>query len=61
MTTRLAYDADRDGWSAASFHDKVNTYGAAVLLGRTAGAVFGAYNPRGWIGGCRDLKAPPKY
>eukprot|EP00884_Botryococcus_braunii_P005326 jgi/Botrbrau1/14795/Bobra.105_1s0008.2 len=47
---RLAYDAKRDGWSAGAFHDKLNTYGAAVLLASTEGAIFGGYNPRGWIG-----------
>ena len=48
---RLTYSAEEHGWSAAAFHGQVDTYGAAVLLGRTAGgAVFGAYNPRGWIG-----------
>ena len=47
----LAYDAERDGWSAESFHTKVDTFGAAVVLARTAGgALCGGYNPRGWIG-----------
>ncbi len=27
---RLAYDADRDGWSAEAFHGAVDTFGAAV-------------------------------
>ena len=27
---RLAYDADRDGWSADAFHGAVDTFGAAV-------------------------------
>ena len=48
---RLTFSAKEHGWSAAAFHGRVDTYGAAVVLGRTAGgAVFGAYNPRGWIG-----------
>ena len=48
---RLTYSAEEHGWSAAAFHGQVDTFGAAVVLGRTAGgAVFGAYNPRGWIG-----------
>jgi hypothetical protein len=47
---RLAYDANRDGWSAQAFHAGVDTYGAAVVVARTAGAIFGGYNPRGWIG-----------
>jgi hypothetical protein len=49
----LAYSAEEHGWSAEAFHGRVNTYGAALVLGRTAGgAIFGGYNPRGWIGGC---------
>lgn len=48
---RLAYDAERDGWSAEAFHGRVDTYGAAVVVARTAGgAVCGGYNPNGWIG-----------
>jgi TLD len=48
---RLAYSADRDGWSAQAFHDKVNTFGAGIVVARTAGgAIIGGYNPRGWIG-----------
>lgn len=45
---RLAYDADRDGWTAEAFHDKVNTFGAAVVIAETVGgAVLGGYNPSG--------------
>lgn len=48
---RLAYDAQRDGWTAAAFHAAVDTFGAAVVIGQTTrGAVIGGYNPRGWIG-----------
>ena len=48
---RLAYDSAEDGFSAAAFLGRVATYGACVLLGETeGGAVFGAYNPRGWVG-----------
>ena len=48
---RCAFDAARDGWSADAFHAGVNAYGACVLVGRTeGGAVFGGYNPRGYIG-----------
>ena len=48
---RLAYDANRDGWSAARFHEGCDTFGAAVVLARTAGgAVCGGYNPRGFLG-----------
>lgn len=45
----LAYDASRDGWRAAAFHDAVDGRGPAVLVGVTKlGAVFGAYNGVGW-------------
>ena len=45
---RLAYDADEHGWSAGAFHGKVNTFGAAVVIGETqGGAVVGGYNPSG--------------
>jgi hypothetical protein len=48
---RLAYSAERDGWSAAAFHERVNTFGAGIVVLRTAGgALIGGYNPRGWIG-----------
>ena len=48
---RLAYDASIDGWSAQAFHEKVNTFGAGLIVLRTAGgAVVGGYNPRGWLG-----------
>ena len=48
---RMAYSADEHGWSAGAFHAQVDTFGAAVVLATSAGgAVFGAYNPRGWIG-----------
>ena len=47
----LAYDAERDGWSAAAFHEKLDGLGAAVLVLQTAGgAVCGGYNPKGWLG-----------
>ncbi len=47
----MAFSADEHGWSAGAFHAQVDTFGAAVVLGTTAGgATFGAYNPRGWIG-----------
>lgn len=48
---RLAYDADRDGWSTQAFHERVNTFGAGLIVMRTAGgAIVGGYNPRGWLG-----------
>ena len=58
LPLRLAYDADIDGWTAEAFHAKVNTFGAGLLVARTAGgAVCGGYNPRGWIGLGEDRDA----
>ena len=51
LPLRLAYSAKKDGWSYSIFHKKVDTYGSAIVLAESqAGAVFGGYNPRGWIG-----------
>ena len=48
---RLAFDAEVHGWSASAFHDRVNTFGAGLIVAKSAGgAIFGGYNPRGWIG-----------
>ena len=48
---RLAFDADRDGWDARSFHQQVDRLGPGVVLARTeGGAVLGGYNPKGWVG-----------
>lgn len=47
---QLLFDANRDGWSAGAFHDAVNRKGASVVLARTAKAVFGGYNPKGFVG-----------
>uniref|UniRef100_A0A7S1J6J5 TLDc domain-containing protein n=1 Tax=Eutreptiella gymnastica TaxID=73025 RepID=A0A7S1J6J5_9EUGL len=45
------YDAEVDGWSASAFHSKVDGQGASVLVCKSAfGAVFGGYNPKGWLG-----------
>jgi hypothetical protein len=47
----LAYDAQRDGWSADAFHAKVDGRGPALLVALTAGgALVGGYNPFGWSG-----------
>jgi len=47
----LAYDANVHGWSTSAFHTQLDGMGAAVLVGETTGgAVFGAYNPKGWLG-----------
>lgn len=53
LTTRplqLLYDANRDGWDAQVFHQKCDRKGASVVLARTAAAVFGGYNPKGFVG-----------
>lgn len=53
---RVAYSANRDGWSAAAFHRAVDGRGPAVVLARTtSGALVGGYNPKGWasLGGAR--------
>ena len=48
---RMAFDAQRDGWAADSFHRCVDTFGAALVVAETAGgALMGGYNPRGWVG-----------
>lgn len=45
---RLAYDADRDSWSAEAFHAGVDTYGGALVVAETeGGAKVGGFNPRG--------------
>lgn len=47
----LCFSAEECGWDADAFHRCVDSMGAAVVMGRTAGgAVFGGYNPKGWIG-----------
>lgn len=38
---RLAYDADRDGWSAAAFHQAVDGYGAALVVAETGRQALG--------------------
>lgn len=44
---RLAYDANRDGWTGKAFHAKVDSFGAAVVLAKTErGAWIGGYNPK---------------
>ena len=48
---RLAYNAEEHGWSVDAFHERVNTFGAGLLVAKTVGGtVCGGYNPRGWIG-----------
>lgn len=47
---QLLYDANRDGYSSEVFHEKVNRKGACVVLARTGKALFGGYNPKGFVG-----------
>ncbi|KAL4458167.1 hypothetical protein ABPG75_013032 [Micractinium tetrahymenae] len=59
---RLAYDADRDGWSAAAFHSAVDTFGAALVVAQTeGGALVGGYNARGWSGIGEDRDSPASF
>jgi len=56
----LAYDASKHGWSAKSFHDKVDGKGAAIVLATTNDKkIVGGYNPKGWasMGGARPSVA----
>ena len=47
---KLLYDADKDGWSAKKFHNKVDKMGPAVVIATTkSGGVIGGYNPTGWV------------
>ena len=46
---KLAYKASRDGWSATTFHRKVDFLGPALVLGATRTGVFGGFNPNGWM------------
>lgn len=47
---QLLYDAERDGWTSDAFHEKMDRKGASVVLARTEKAVFGGYNPKGFVG-----------
>lgn len=48
---KLVYDADRDGWDARTFHERVDKLGPGVVMARTeGGAILGGYNPKGWVG-----------
>jgi hypothetical protein len=47
---KLVYDANRDGWKAKIFHEKVDKLGPAIVLARSqSGGIFGGYNPTGWV------------
>ena len=48
---KLTYDANKDGWDAASFHRAVDKKGGAIVLCVTRmGLICGGYNPKGWVG-----------
>jgi len=48
---QLTYDANRDGWDAASFHNAVDKKGGAIVLCTSRlGIKAGGYNPKGWVG-----------
>lgn len=47
---QLLYDGNRDGYTTTAFHTAVDRKGACVILARSAGAVFGGYNPKGFVG-----------
>lgn len=47
---QLVYDAREHGWSSTSFHSRVDRLGASVILARTPRALFGGYNPKGFVG-----------
>ena len=45
----LAFDANRDGWTAAAFHKMVDNRGPTLLVARSAGGSrFGGFNPLGF-------------
>ena len=47
---KLRYDANSHGWSAASFHSKVDKLGASLMILETVdGQICGGYNPKGWV------------
>lgn len=48
---QLTYDANRDGWNAAKFHQAVDRKGGGLVVCTTRlGMVAGGYNPKGWVG-----------
>jgi hypothetical protein len=52
---RVVYDANKHGYNAKAFHNRVDGQGAAIILAKAGGQWFGGYNPRGWasLGGSR--------
>lgn len=51
LSLRLAYDASVHGWSASSWHSKVDTTGPCLVVARTVGGAYcGGYAPKGFVG-----------
>ena len=51
LPLRLAYDSKSDGWSAISWHNKVDKTGPCMVVARTKGGAFcGGYAPKGFAG-----------
>lgn len=47
---QLVFDARVDGWDCETFHRGANRRGASVVLAQSEGAIFGGYNPKGFVG-----------
>jgi hypothetical protein len=48
---QLVYDGNYNGWDANAFHAAVDKKGPGVVIARSeGGAIFGGYNPKGWVG-----------
>lgn len=56
---QVVFDANKNGYDAKVFHQKVDGKGAAIVLVKAGGQWFGGYNPRGWasLGGSRPSRA----
>lgn len=57
---QLVYDANEDGWDAASFHKAVDGRGASMVVATDEnGRLCGGYNPKGYssLGGARPSVA----
>ena len=47
----LTFDANKDGWDAYQFHEKLDRQGACLVVCETTkGQLLGGYNPKGWCG-----------
>lgn len=45
------YDANKHGWDAYKFHQKVDKKGGGIVVCKTNnGLICGGYNPKGWVG-----------